>query len=367
MSFSLDEKAIIWIDYFEELTYNKKKEIIGLFLSPSNILTNFKDKKEEILSIIDESLYNKMLKTCSISAIDTYINKTEKQGICITTIYSDDYPIKLKQIDTPPFALYYKGDLSLVDTLTIAVVGTRKATIYGKTIAEDFTKQLVDTGFTIISGLALGIDTVAHKTTLENGGNTIAVIAGGIDKIYPTTNFNLSKEIEKNGLILSEQRLGIKPDPWIFPIRNRIIAALSKGVLIVEAGTKSGVMHTKNYALDYGKDVFVVPGSILTPQSKGCNQMIAKGEGKLVQEIDDILEEYNLIYNKKEDKNLTFTEEEERIIDVIKEREVSYQEILIKTKLDTKTLNSLLTTLSFRGIIKKLAGNFYCLIYRKED
>lgn len=367
MSFSLDEKAIIWLDYFTELTYNKKKEIIGLFLSPSNIFTNFKTNKEELLSIIDEKVYNKMLKECSILAIDNYIKRTTNLGVSITTIKSDDYPTKLLEIDTPPFVLYYKGDLSLVDTLSIGIVGTRKATIYGKTIAENFTKQLVETGFTIISGLALGIDTVAHKTALENNGNTIAVVAGGLDNIYPTTNFNLSKEIENAGLIISEQRLGIKPDPWIFPIRNRIIAGLSKGVLIVEAGIKSGVMHTKNYALDYGKDVFVVPGSILSPESRGCNQIIAKGEGKIVQEIDDILEEYNLVYNKKEDENLSFSEDEKKIIETIKNREVSYQEILIKTKLDTKTLNSLLTTLSFRGIIKKLAGNFYCLIYRKED
>ena len=367
MSFSLDEKAIILIDYFEELTYKKKQEIIGLFCAPSNIFNNLKNKKEELLSIIDEKLYNNILKNCSEAIVDDYIKRTQKQGVFITTIRSDDYPTKLLQIDTPPFVLYYKGDLSLVDTLAISVVGTRKATIYGKTITENFTKQLVETGFTIISGLALGIDTVAHKTALENNGKTISVVAGGLDNIYPTTNFNLSNEIANKGLVLSEQRLGIKPDPWLFPVRNRIMAGLSKGVLIVEAKEKSGAMHTKNYALDYGKDVFVVPGSILSPESRGCNDIIAKGEGKIVQDIDDILEEYNLVYNKKEDEDFTFTNEEKLIIDVIKDREVSYQEILIKTKLDTKTLNSLLTTLSFRGIIKKLAGNFYCLIYRKED
>ena len=367
MSFSLDEKAIIFVDYFEELTYKRKQEIIGLFSSPSLIFTNLKNTKEQILSIIDEKLYNKMVKNCSIGAIDDYIKRTESQGVKITTIRSDDYPEKLYEIDTPPFVLYYKGDLSLVNTLSIAIVGTRKATIYGKTITENFAKELVETGFTIVSGLAHGIDTVAHKTALENNGKTIAVVAGGLDNIYPSTNFNLSKEIEKDGLILSEQRLGIKPDPWLFPIRNRIMAGLVKGILIVEAGIKSGVMHTKNYALDYGKDVFVVPGSILSPENKGCNQIIAKGEGKLVQEIDDILEEYNLVYKKEESIEISFTDDEKKIIDVIKEREVSYQEILIKTKLDTKTLNSLLTTLSFRGIIKKLAGNFYCLIYRKED
>ena len=367
MNFSLDEKAIIWIDYFNELTYKKKEDLIGLFSLPKNIFTEFKLKKEEIIKIVGDEQYINMLDSCSIVAVDAYINRTLKEGVNITTYISEDYPKTLLDIDTPPFVLYYKGDLSLTNNLCFSIVGTRKATIYGKTIAENFTKDLVETGFCIVSGLAVGIDTVAHKTALENNGKTIAVVAGGLDNIYPTTNFNLSKKIENNGLIISEQRIGIKPDPWLFPIRNRIIAGLSKGVLIVEANKKSGAIHTKNYALDYGKDVFVIPGSILSPQSKGCNEIIAKGEGKLVQEIDDILEEYNLIYNKEETKEIAFTQDEEKIISAIGEREVSYQEILIKTKLDTKTLNSLLTTLSFRGIIKKLAGNFYCLIYRKED
>lgn len=367
MNFSLDEKALIWIDYFNELTYKKKEGLIGLFSSPSCVFSEFKTKKEEIIKIITEEQYKNMLNSCSVSSVDNYINRTLKENVKITTYLSEDYPKALLDIDTKPLVLYYKGDLSLTNNLCISVVGTRKATIYGKTIAEKFTKDLVETGFCIVSGLALGIDTVAHKTTLENNGKTIAVVAGGLDNIYPTTNFNLSKQIENSGLIITEQRLGIKPDPWLFPIRNRIIAGLSRGVLIVEANKKSGAIHTKDYALDYGKDVFVIPGSILSPESKGCNEIIAKGEGKLVQEIDDILEEYNLIYKGEEKKEIAFTEDEEKVISAIGDREISYQEILIKTKLDTKTLNSLLTTLSFREIIKKLAGNFYCLIYRKED
>ncbi len=368
MSFNLDEKAIIWIDYFNELTYKKKSQLIGLFSLPKDVFTKFSEFKQEIIKVVGEEQYNKMLKTCSILAVDSYIKKTQNMLVNLATYISEDYPNNLLDIDTPPFVLYYKGNMSLANQLCFAIVGTRKPTIYGKTITEDFSKALSETGFTIVSGLALGVDTIAHKTTLENNGKTIAVVAGGLDNIYPPTNFNLSKQIvESGGLVLSEQRVGTKPDPWFFPIRNRIISALSKGVLITEAKIKSGVIHTKNYALDYGKDVFVVPGSILSPESKGCNEIIKKGEGKLVCEIDDILEEYNLTYEKEKTQEIVFTEDEQKIISAINDREVSYQEILIKTKLDTKTLNSLLTTLSFREIIKKLAGNFYCLIYRKED
>ena len=363
----LNDICILWLDYFEELTYKKKADLLSLFPTAKDLFENFKVAKDKILSVIGEDIYNKMAKTNSVKSIENYLERICKIGIKFVTIYDDRYPKTLKNIDMPPFVLYYKGNFDLVDSLSIAIVGTRKPTIYGKTATEDFAQKLSNAGFCIVSGLALGVDTIAHETTIKNNGKTIAVLAGGLDNIYPSVNFSLSKEIEKNGLLLSEYRPGIEPESWHFPIRNRIIAGLSKGVLITEAGLKSGSIHTKNYALDFGRDVFAVPGNIFSAQSLGCNEMIKNGQAKLVTEIDDILEEYNLVYTATEEEpDKEFSDDEKLVMKLLSEKELSYQEIVNKTKIDAKTLNSLLTTMAIRGIIKKLAGNYYCLVYRKE-
>ena len=357
-------EVLLWLDSFDFLTYRKKEKFIDVFEDIEKIfnINNLKEKRESILKIITDEEYNILKNQLTEKCVEGLIKNLESKGIKYITYYSKEYPMTLKNIDTPPFVLYYKGDISLLKTDSFAIVGSRQITSYGKMATEKFAKDLVKADFTIVSGLASGVDTVAHSVTLAEQGKTIAVLAGGLDEIYPATNTNLADQIVKNnGLLITETRCNKKAETYMFPIRNRIIAGLSKGILITEAKEKSGVIHTKNYALEYGKDVFAIPGSIFNLTSIGTNRMIVNGQAKAVVTIDDILEEYGISLQKKAKAVYNFSMEESIVINLLSSGEKSFQELTDQSKLPVKTLNSLLTTLSIRGIIKKLTGNIYYL------
>ena len=187
--------------------------------------------------------------------------------------------------------LYAKGNLKLLDTPMLAVVGTRRATRYGKDITAEIVGDVAKAGITVVSGLADGIDTVAHTATLDVGGSTIAVIASGFNYIYPSVNKSLSDRILSNGgLLLTEYRMNEKPQTYNFPVRNRIIAGLSKAVIVAEATEKSGSMHTKNYALDYGREVFAIPGRVSDIYSNGCNKLIKSGQATMLLSSKDVID-----------------------------------------------------------------------------
>lgn len=356
--YTKDDKVLLWLDLFDNLSYKKKEYILDEFDSPSKLFDNFLAERELLSQILTESLYNKMAYGHSERALDSLAENLDKKGVIAITKFSKDYPESLLNTDCPPFVLYCKGDISLLKSKCFAIVGTRRITNYGRTVTEKFAKGLSNAGFTIVSGLSSGVDTIAHKTALEENGKTIAVLAGGFDNIYPDTNTNLAMDIAKRGLLVTEIKPVEKARTYYFPIRNRIIAALSVGTLITEADEKSGSMYTKNYALDYGKDVYAIPGNITSSVSKGCNRIIANGQAKAVCDLDDILDEYNVKFVPKE-KSISVSIDEQIILDAIGEEEVYFQEILDRTKFDTKTLNTLLTTMSLNGLIKKLAGNMY--------
>ena len=359
-----DDKALLWLDSYDFMSYKKKDKLLNLFESPGELLKpkTFTNNREDILNILTEEEFDILRNQATDYVIDELLNNLDRLDISFITCFSDKYPYFLKNIDTPPYVIYYKGNLSLLKTDCFAIVGSRHITNYGKLVTEKFTKDLVQADFTIISGLAAGVDTVAHSITVANKGKTIAVLAGGLDEIYPPTNSNLAKQIiENDGLLITETRPGKKTESYMFPIRNRIIAALSRGILVTEAREKSGVIHTKNYALEYGKDVFAVPGNILNETSKCPNRMIVNGQAKAVMSSEDILEEYDICLQKKAKAVYNLSLEESIIINVLTNGEKTFQEIVELTKLPVKTLNSLLTTLTIRGIIKKLAGNIYYL------
>ena len=361
---SNDEKALVWLDSFDFMTYKKKEKLLEIIPRPSNLLSYqfLRDSASQIKTIITDEEYNLLIHSLGEDFLDKLFENLTKLGISVTTKISNDYPKSLSNISTPPFVIYYKGDKSLMDKDCFAVVGTRHLTSYGKMATEKFTKGLVEAGFVIVSGLASGIDTIAHRTTLDMGGKTIAVLANGLDQIYPPTNTALAREIvEKGGLIISETRPYRKAESFLFPIRNRIIAGLSRGVLITEAQEKSGAMHTKNYALEYGKDVFAVPGSIFSITSNGPNRLISNSHAKAVVDISDILDEYDISPIKTEIKALNMTIEEQIIINLLSSGEKTFQELADSSKLETNKLNITLTMLTIRGIVKKMAGNVYFL------
>jgi DNA processing protein len=223
--------------------------------------------------------------------IHDQIRQYQTNEITVITILDKEYPPLLKEIYQPPWALFAKGDLSLLETVPkLAVVGSRQATQYGKNAIRLIFPGLIDKGVLIVSGLARGVDALAHEYAIKNGGNTIAVIAGGFYHIYPKENMNLALEMMKNQLVLSEYPPDTKPLRWHFPSRNRIISGLSKGTLIIEAKRKSGSLITANFAVNEGRDVFSLPGSIFNPYSIGANELIQQG-AKLVTSAEDILEE----------------------------------------------------------------------------
>jgi DNA processing protein len=357
-----EEAGALWLDLFEAVTIKRKYEILNSYNSAEALFANFKHDFKKFEHFLDSTLFQKMSYALDMDFLNKQMLEYEKMKISVVTYYSNNYPKQLKEIATPPLVLYCRGDVGLLNTECFSVVGTRRATRYGKRMTEQFTAALVNAGFTIVSGLANGIDTEAHQATLKAGGKTIAVLAGGVYEIYPHNNLNLAKEIAEKGLLMSEHKPYDKPVGFHFPIRNRIIAGLSCGVLIPEAGLKSGSMHTKEYALESNRDLFVIPGNIDSTQSEGCNEMIKHLQASCVLKPDDILSFYHKSAAKSEKpRQLQLSIEEKLVLDTLQTQEVHYDELLEKTKLDSKTLNSLLTVMQVRGIIKKLPGNLYSI------
>ncbi|MBS4189217.1 DNA-processing protein DprA [Bacillus sp. FJAT-49705] len=223
--------------------------------------------------------------------IHDQIRQYKINGINAITIFDDEYPTLLKETYQPPWILYAKGDITLLKkNIHLAVVGARQHTEYGENAINYLFPKLIEKGIVIVSGLASGIDTIAHHSAIMNGGNTIAVIAGGLFHIYPQTNQKLASEMMENQLIISEYPPNIRPSRWQFPMRNRIISGICKGVLIVQAKSKSGSLITANYAVQEGREVFALPGNIFSSYSIGTNELIQQG-AKLINSPEDILQE----------------------------------------------------------------------------
>lgn len=290
------------------------------------------------------------------------VNKLKSINGNFLTLWDNDYPKLLKEIYSPPVLLYYIGNLDLFKTECIGVVGTRMPSAYGKMITEKIVKELISNNITIVSGLARGIDSTAHNATVANNGKTIAVIGSGLDVVYPPENLKLFNQIIQNGLILSEYPLGTKPDPQNFPKRNRIISGLSKGSLVIETKLNGGAMQTAHFALDQGREVFAVPGNIISPQSEGTNYLIQKGEAKLVTNAEDILCELNIKNSpakitSKEELNLNMFEQ--KIFDVLNHLPKHIDEISNETTLNTSDCLINLLELEFKGLIKQLPGKVF--------
>ena len=226
-------------------------------------------------------------------SLEAEMEKLAHYGIQVVTCRDAGYPARLKEIYDYPPLLYIRGRLLVEDEWCLAVVGTRRPTVYGRQVAEEIAAELAQNKITIISGLAKGIDSVGHRGALGAGGRSIAVMGGGLDTIYPAENARLAQSIMKRGALLSEYHPGVRPRPENFPRRNRIMSGMSLGVLVVEAGRASGALITAHLALEQNREVFAVPGSILSPASRGTNRLIQEG-AKLVEDYTDILEELNL-------------------------------------------------------------------------
>lgn len=287
--------------------------------------------------------------------LDKELRLIEKEKIKVIDIFDEAYPVLLKQISRPPLVLYIKGNADILNEFCLAIVGTRLATLYGSSMAGDFADRLATLGIVIVSGLARGIDTAAHKGALKSG-KTIAVLGSGLLNIYPAENKKLAQDISVVGAVISEFPLNTAPLRENFPRRNRIVSGLSKGVLVVEAAARSGALITAHLALEQNREVFALPGKADSPLSKGSHLLIKEG-AKLVDSLEDILEELNIEFSETKDKekvSFNIGTCEKSIFDIIDEDGTHLEEILTRSAMDRAELSKLLLQLQLKGLIKEV-------------
>ncbi len=294
---------------------------------------------------------------------DAEIENLHKYKIKAITFNSPSYPQRLKEIHDYPPLIYVRGNLKPEDECCLAVVGTRRATVYGRQVTEEIVTELAKNKITIVSGLAKGIDSIAHRAALETNGRTIAVFASGLDIVYPAENASLARDIIEKGALVSEYPLGTRPKADNFPRRNRIMSGISLGVLVIEAGERSGALITVEQALQQNREVFAVPGSILSPASKGTNSLLQQG-ATLVRNHIDILEELNLamVTQQLEMKELLPTDKTEALLLRQLSSEPSHiDEICRQSSLTASTVSSALAMMELKGMVKQVGAMNYVL------
>jgi DNA processing protein len=298
--------------------------------------------------------------------LDREMDRLEALGVRVLTVFDAEYPLRLKEIFTAPVILYVRGELRKADEQSVGVVGTRSPTVYGKELASRIVPQLVGAGLTVVSGLARGIDTIAHTGAIHAGGRTIAVLGCGIDVVYPTENRALFARVPDHGAIITEYPLGTKPDAFNFPARNRIISGLTLGSIIVEAQERSGALITADFALEQNREVFAFPGRATDRGSAGCNRLIREGRAKLVTSTDDILAELDLTTAVRQLEIKTVipaNDEEGKLLALLSHEPVHVDDLVRRTAMAAPTVTSTLMMLELKGSIRQIGSMNYVLAH----
>ena len=340
------------------------KRLLDRFQTPEAV---FRAPMKELLEI--EGLGEKVAREIQRGPLEKVVEKElvllKEAGGKMITLRDEDYPMRLKDIYDPPALLYVRGELRREDELAIAIVGSRKTSPYGRWFTEKIGQDLARHGVTVVSGMARGIDSVAHMGALQGGGRTIAVLGCGVDVIYPSENRNLFHQIIEHGAVLSEFPMGSPPEGGHFPRRNRIISGLSIGVVIVQASAESGSLITAGYALEQGREVFAVPGNVGAEGSRGTNQLIKEG-AKMVESTEDILEE--ILPQWKREKEMLpkaetplpdLSEEEMLLYRLLGESPLHIDAIIRESQLDPGRVSSLLLNLELKGLISQWPGKCF--------
>ena len=352
-----DDLGWLWLDAFTFLNANKKNKIRQIVGNGEEVF-NIRAYEKEMLELIKADDYLKMLSLLNDCYLQLLVDDISNK-VDFISIDHKDYPSSLRDIDCPPIVLYYKGDISLLKTRCIAVAGTRLFDSYGFAVTEKFVKAFVNANLTVVSGLNEGLDTITHKIVLDNRGKTIAVISGGIEKIYPAINSDICKEIAKVGLVISEWPPKTDSLRYMFPIRGRIITGITEAVLITEAGMNSGVRYIVDYALEQNKTIYAIPGNITSYKSSYTNSLIKSCQSMLVTHPDEILEDMEVVFEPFKETEEPNVEEAliYAVLDNIEEAHFDF--ILIKTGIPQKKLMGILTGLEIKGKIKRMPGNKY--------
>ncbi len=341
------------------------RQLVAHFGSVEAVLAASFGKLIEVEGV-DKILAEKILRQQDTDFVRNQLNLANKNEVDFLSFWQPEYPDPLKSIFDPPVLLHVKGSILPEDVISLAVVGTRNPSSYGAQVTEQLTRELVRAGFVIVSGLARGVDTIAHRAALRAGGRTVAVLGSGLDFIYPAENKRLASEIEANGAVVTEFSFGTKPDASNFPKRNRIISGLTLGTLVVEAGQKSGALITAAFALEQGREVFAIPGPITSVRSQGTNRLIQDG-ARLVQTADDILQELEprlrslrkLEMGHVATPELHLSGNEKRLFDVLTGDPQHIDVLSQKLGLSSSEALSILLTLELKDLIKQLPGAYF--------
>ncbi|HME41835.1 MAG TPA: DNA-processing protein DprA [Syntrophorhabdales bacterium] len=332
------------------VSYERKKEILE---GPESVASLFEGKRK----IEDPRLRQRIRSFKGFGVIEGELTKLREMDVQIIFMRDAVYPPQLKRIPDPPLALYLKGPLSLHDQM-MAIVGSRRATYEGMNLAERIAETLSSLGVTIVSGFARGVDSSAHRGALKGKGKTVAVFGCGIDICYPVENQHLYERVAREGLLLTEYTAGERPLAHHFPARNRIIAGLSKGVLVIEATSKSGSLITARLALEYGREVLAVPGRVFDEEYKGANNLIKQG-AKLVEGMEDIITCCFPGLHLEKNERLAMDDDEDYIYSLMGLNKIHVDELAAKSRKDIKHLLALLTRLEMKDLVRPLPGGFY--------
>ncbi|MBX3009917.1 MAG: DNA-processing protein DprA [Caldilineaceae bacterium] len=287
--------------------------------------------------------------------------RLQRAGVQVLTWDDEGYPTNLRETEAPPPVLYVRGQLQPEDMLAVALVGTRRASAYGREVAHLAATEFVHNNITVVSGLALGVDTVAHRAALDAGGRTIAVLGSGVDQVYPAQNRELGDAIMAQGALVSEYPLGTRPEANNFPPRNRIISGLSRAVVIIEANQRSGALITAEFAAEQGREVFAVPGSILHPGSAGCNELIRQGAAPFLS-VSDVLDQLNFttLHTQRMVRQSTPVDPlEAQLINILTQEACHIDELVRRMALPSSQISSLLTLLELKGFVRQVGGMTY--------
>lgn len=315
----------------------------------------------DLRRLLDERTVASLLETRSVVSPEAELERLDRLGIQAITLRDDEYPAMLAEIAAPPPVLYIKGTLTGEDSTAIAIVGTRKMSSYGREVATRIAAGLAAHGVTVVSGMARGVDSVAHNAALQQGGRTIAVLGSGLDVIYPAEHRQLAERIAGSGAVISDFPPGTAPDAQNFPARNRIIAGLSLGTVVVEAPARSGALITVDFALDQGREVFAVPGSVLSAASDGANHLLREG-ARAVRSAEDILEDLNLdqrLQDREIQESLPLTDDERRLLALLGREPVHMDELIVAANLSAGSGAAAITMLELKGLVRNAGSQHF--------
>ena len=357
---NVKDRAYFWLQLADNASVGKKRRLIEYVGGIESLYNGFPDHAKEVIDTLGESGFAKLSIARDDNYIDKKIEELRKAGVAIVSEESENYPPLLRDISDAPIAIFAKGNLNaLKSTDTLGVVGSRTPSRYGKSVTENFVREIVHADITIVSGLARGIDTVAHRSAIGEDKVTVAVVANGLDRCYPPENHSLMDSICSNGAVISEYPLGAIPYPHRFPERNRIISGMSRGILITEAGRKSGSLITLRYAVEENRNVYIVPGNVDSPKSAGSNEALRELQGAMVTEPNHILADYGVKERDARVPQMKLDVLEEKIVEFVKGEDRHFDEIIEFSGIGVSSLVALLSKLELLGLIKKLSGNYY--------